>query len=55
MSPQTGSIILYICAAAMGLIGWHRLNIGLRGRAMMNFFMAGLMVLFGFVISLGGG
>lgn len=55
MSPQTGSVVLYACAAVMGLLGINRMKNGFRGRAMMNFVMAALMVLFGMAISLGSG
>lgn len=54
MSPQIGSVVLYSCAAVMGLLGLHRQKKGQPGY-IRNFIMAGLMALFGFVISLSAG
>ena len=53
MSQQTGSIILYICALLMLMLGVSRFRQGVRGRSYLNFFMAFLFVIWGIAISLG--
>jgi hypothetical protein len=53
MTPQTGSIVLYVCSALMALIGVHHYKIGRKGRALLNFFMAGLCIFFAYILNAG--
>jgi hypothetical protein len=52
MSPQAGSIILFICAFIMTCLGFFRLKNGNR-RGVLNLIMAFFFVAFGIAIYLG--
>jgi hypothetical protein len=41
------AVVMFCCAAVMGYMGVRRYRAGERGRAMLNFFMAAAMFIFG--------
>ncbi|MDR1874478.1 MAG: hypothetical protein LBQ90_05645 [Synergistaceae bacterium] len=41
------AVILFFCAATMGFVGARRYRAGMKGRAMLDFFMAACMAIFG--------
>jgi len=52
MSPQAGTIILFICALIIACLGFFRLKNGNR-RGILNFIMAFLFIIFGIALYLG--
>jgi hypothetical protein len=41
------AVVMFCCAAVMGYMGVRRYRAGERGRAILNFFMAAAMAVFG--------
>jgi hypothetical protein len=39
--------VLFVCAAVMAFMGRQRYRAGMRGRALLDFFMAACMAIFG--------